>query len=72
MYKLNELKKVTSDEELLGMEIEIEGYVQGVGFRPFVYRLAKSLRLKGWISNSAKGVLINVEGSKKKLEDFLV
>ena len=72
MYKLNELKKVDPDEELLGMRVEIEGYVQGVGFRPFVYRLAKSLRLKGWISNSTKGVLINVEGCKKNLEDFLV
>jgi len=72
LSKLNELKKVTPDEELMRMEIEIEGYVQGVGFRPFVYRLAKSLGLKGWISNSTKGILINVEGSKKKLEDFLV
>ena len=72
MYKLNKLKKVDPNEELLGMRVEIEGYVQGVGFRPFVYRLAKSLGLKGWISNSTKGVLINVEGSKKKLGDFLV
>lgn len=72
MYKPAELKKAARDEEILGMRIEIEGYVQGVGFRPFVYRLANSLGLNGWISNSTRGVLINLEGIKKNLEDFMV
>ena len=72
MQVLNESKKTDTDEELLGIRLEIEGYVQGVGFRPFVFRLAKSLGLKGWICNSTKGVLINLEGCKKNLEDFLL
>ncbi len=40
----------------------VRGAVQGVGFRPFVYRLAKDLGLVGWVSNSTQGVFIEVEG----------
>ena len=50
----------------------VRGAVQGVGFRPFVYRLAKELDLTGWVSNSAQGVLIEVEGGGSALRDFLV
>ncbi|MBI5205870.1 MAG: carbamoyltransferase HypF, partial [Nitrospirae bacterium] len=42
--------------------INIKGLVQGVGFRPFVYNLAKSLNLKGSVANTADGVTIDVEG----------
>jgi len=42
--------------------INIKGTVQGVGFRPFVYNLAKSLNLKGNVTNTADGVAIDVEG----------
>jgi hydrogenase maturation protein HypF len=51
--------------------IVVSGAVQGVGFRPFVYRLANELRLNGWVSNSAQGVLIEVEGVRNQLEEFL-
>ena len=51
--------------------IEIQGVVQGVGFRPFIYCLATELQLKGWVNNSAKGVLIEVEGEPSQLELFL-
>ncbi|HEY9644387.1 MAG TPA: Sua5/YciO/YrdC/YwlC family protein, partial [Coleofasciculaceae cyanobacterium] len=51
--------------------IAIQGAVQGVGFRPFVYRLATDLKLGGWINNSAQGVLIEVEGGQSQLEIFL-
>lgn len=51
--------------------IEIKGAVQGVGFRPFVYRLATSLGLSGWVVNDTRGVLIEVEGEKASLEEFL-
>ena len=50
----------------------VTGAVQGVGFRPFVYRLAKELNLNGWVSNSAQGVFIEVEGNGTSLREFLV
>ncbi|MEA5569708.1 carbamoyltransferase HypF [Calothrix sp. UHCC 0171] len=50
--------------------ITIQGGVQGVGFRPFIYRLAKELKLVGWVKNSAEGVLIEVEGDNHTLEIF--
>jgi len=53
------------------LKIEIEGFVQGVGFRPFAYRIAKSLNLKGFIKNTKSGVLIEVEGEEKNLKKFL-
>jgi len=50
----------------------IRGAVQGVGFRPFVYRLAMEMNLDGWVSNSAQGVFIEVEGAHETLEKFLL
>ena len=38
------------------MHISVRGAVQGVGFRPFVYRLASELELMGWVLNSPKGI----------------
>jgi hydrogenase maturation protein HypF len=45
--------------------------VQGLGFRPFVYRLASELSLAGWVGNSPQGVLIEVEGPPGILDEFL-
>ena len=53
------------------LRVEIHGAVQGVGFRPFVYRLASELHLPGWVLNSAHGVFIEVEGDQAPLETFL-
>ena len=50
----------------------VRGAVQGVGFRPFVYRLAKELNLSGCVSNTAQGVLIEIEGGGTSLREFLV
>lgn len=47
-----------------GLRITVQGQVQGLGFRPFVYRLAKSLRLGGYVVNSTKGVEIVVQGRR--------
>ena len=44
------------------LRVTIRGAVQGVGFRPFVYRLATNLGLAGWVSNTAQGLFIEVEG----------
>jgi acylphosphatase len=42
--------------------LEVFGIVQGVGFRPYVYRLATQLELNGFITNTASGVSIEIEG----------
>ncbi|MBF8248563.1 MAG: Acylphosphatase [Bacteroidetes bacterium] len=54
------------------LKIVVRGAVQGVGFRPFVYRLATSLGLKGWVSNSSEGVFIEAEAEKQLLDQFLL
>ena len=51
--------------------ILIEGVVQGVGFRPFVYRLAESHRLGGSVRNGQHGVLIDAEGDRDAIDRFL-
>ena len=48
----------------------VTGAVQGVGFRPFVYRLATSLHLDGWVLNSTQGVFLEVEGERPSLDAF--
>jgi hydrogenase maturation protein HypF len=50
----------------------VRGAVQGVGFRPFVFRLATELGLNGWVNNSAQGVFLEVEGPHAKLEELLL
>ena len=51
--------------------IHVRGIVQGVGFRPFVYNLATSLGLAGYVFNSSAGVMIEVEGSEPAVGSFL-
>lgn len=64
--------KNTSSQQGVRLRVAIRGVVQGVGFRPFVFRLASELRLTGWVSNSTQGVLLEVEGPKPELETFLL
>lgn len=52
------------------LRVLVRGAVQGVGFRPFVYRLAQALELRGFAQNSAQGVTIEVEGARPALCDF--
>ncbi len=52
-------------------KIGVRGVVQGVGFRPFVYRLAQEHNLKGWVRNTSGNVEIEVEGDAATLENFL-
>jgi len=49
----------------------VKGIVQGVGFRPFIYGLAGSHSLNGWVLNSTEGVSIEVEGEKESLDSFI-
>ncbi len=51
--------------------IAVNGTVQGVGFRPFVYGLASRLELRGFVKNQASGVTIEVEGEAAPLDQFL-
>ena len=59
-------------DSLTRVRILIRGAVQGVGFRPFVYRLATAMHLTGWVSNSSEGVQIEAEGYKVALDEFLI
>lgn len=53
------------------VHIAIRGAVQGVGFRPFIYRLATGMDLPGWVANSPEGVFIELEGARPTLDAFL-
>ncbi|MDO0929507.1 carbamoyltransferase HypF [Streptomyces sp. TG1A-8] len=50
--------------------LRVTGFVQGVGFRPYVYRLATRLMLGGWVLNDTRGVTILVEGPRRAAERF--
>lgn len=52
------------------IRLRLRGRVQGVGFRPFVYGLARGLGLNGWVKNDAQGVLLEVEGNAGAVDDF--
>ena len=52
-------------------QVRVEGTVQGVGFRPYVYRLAAELGLAGFVLNDSHGVLLEVEGDDGSVERFL-
>jgi hydrogenase maturation protein HypF len=53
------------------LKLTVRGAVQGVGFRPFVCRLATELEVAGWVNNTPQGVFIEAEGSHGRLETFL-
>src|SRR5450432_2666249 len=53
------------------VKLALRGAVQGVGFRPFVHRLANELSLTGWVNNSPQGVFVEAESPRPALEQFL-
>jgi hydrogenase maturation protein HypF len=61
---------LVTPEAVVRRRIRVAGVVQGVGFRPFVYRLATELGLSGHVGNDNEGVLISVEGEKPSIEEF--
>lgn len=63
------MKKVL-DELIQRKRIYIQGIVQGVGFRPYVYKLAQQFFLSGWVLNDSFGVTVEVQGGAKALDDF--
>jgi hydrogenase maturation protein HypF len=56
---------------LTARRIRVTGIVQGVGFRPFVWRVARELELAGWVRNDARGVEIAAEGAGARLDELL-
>ena len=57
--------------DVVRKKIQVRGTVQGVGFRPFVYRLAHRFHLHGHVRNTGDGVLMEVEGALQPVEEFL-
>ena len=57
-------------ENIERRRIHVDGVVQGVGFRPFIYSLAVRYQLAGWVMNSSSGVDIEVQGAAANLESF--
>ncbi len=59
---------VQSDQ--VAYQYKIKGRVQGVGFRPFIYRIAHQLNLKGYVYNQSDGVIIYIEGNESQCAEF--
>lgn len=57
-------------ETIERLHLQVTGAVQGVGFRPFIYRLAQELKLGGFVRNGGNGVSVEVEGSPRALTAF--
>lgn len=53
------------------IRVQVQGTVQGVGFRPFVYRIARERGLTGWVRNRPDGVEIEAQGPDSSVQDFL-
>ena len=59
-----------SDSVIKAYSIKVEGLVQGVGFRPFIYRIANSHKINGWVENRNDGVVIHAEGNQIAIDAF--
>lgn len=57
--------------ETEALDIRVQGRIQGVGFRPFIYRLASDHNLYGWVNNQTSHVKIHIEGKKKNVNSFI-
>lgn len=68
---MSNFKSKSSTIESQAKEIRITGIVQGVGFRPFIYNLAKNLNIKGYVLNDSLGVLIRAEAEIYNIEEFI-
>ncbi len=64
-------EQLTENAEVICQRIRLSGVVQGVGFRPLVWRLAHELKLSGWVRNDAQGVEIEVCGPREAVELLL-
>ena len=62
---------VATSEAAVRLRLRVAGLVQGVGFRPYVHRLATELELTGHVGNDTRGVFIEVEGPHEAAQDFM-
>ena len=67
---MEQLDTGTSCGKIIRARFEIRGIIQGVGFRPFIYRLAKHKGLSGFVANTAAGVTIEIDGSDVEIQRF--
>jgi hydrogenase maturation protein HypF len=67
---LAQLDTGTGSAKIIRARLEISGIIQGVGFRPFIYRLAREHLLTGQVANTAAGVTIEIDGTPQDIEDF--
>jgi hydrogenase maturation protein HypF len=70
MRRMSSLHADDPNEPVRRRHIRVRGIVQGVGFRPFVYKAATSLGLSGFVFNSSSGVTIEIEGRGSALDEF--
>ena len=59
-------------DSLKNIKIQIKGLVQGVGFRPFVYRMARKTEIYGWVKNRQDGLIIEASGSRENIQCFIL
>lgn len=62
---------VKCKSQKLRVRVHVSGRVQGVGFRPTVYRYAREKKLSGWVKNSSEGLIIEIEAGKREIDAFL-
>ncbi|MFA5628696.1 MAG: carbamoyltransferase HypF [Dehalococcoidales bacterium] len=60
-----------SKNKSIRMHIKVNGIVQGVGFRPFIYRIAHKYGLSGWVQNTSGNVAIEIQGSQTNVDSFM-
>jgi len=68
---VNKLKKLSENFRDITVNIRVKGLVQGVGFRPFIYRLAHRFNLTGWVENRNDGVVIKATGQENIIDEFI-
>jgi hydrogenase maturation protein HypF len=62
---------MTTNQPDQRLDVQLQGLVQGVGFRPYVHRLAQRHQLRGWVGNGSEGAELVVEGPGPQLKAFL-
>ena len=58
-------------QNIISKLVQVKGLVQGVGFRPFIYRIALKNNIKGWVVNRNDGVIIHAEANNTDLNNFI-